>query len=119
MFCLMAPSSIGSIRSSDPARVPPGQTRAPGRRKKIQDEILEGGTSTPPPAPATTQPTTPPTPIRPSGDVRSLASRYVSQYEAQSGRSLSEDERTARVSEVESFYSSSSRGGRLEKIVFA
>lgn len=61
---------------------------------------------------------TPPTSSAPT-DSQSLAERYVAQYETQSGHTLSADERSAKVKEVEQFYTEASRDGRLAKIVFA
>lgn len=55
----------------------------------------------------------------PAASVHDLATRYVDQYIQKSGHTLSDDEKAAKVSEIESFYSDSSRAGRLEKIVFS
>ena len=67
-------------------------------------------------------PTPSPEPVTPDSeqddDLRTLAERYVAQYEKESGTTLSEQDRLQKVQEVYDFYSEPSRQGRLEQIVF-
>ena len=78
-------------------------------------------TQSPPPAsiPSNETPTPVTTTPQAPSEARSLAERYVAQYETQSGNTLTSEQRTAKVQEVESFYESQARSGRLDKIVFA
>jgi hypothetical protein len=52
-------------------------------------------------------------------DILSLAARYVSAYEKNSGQDLSPEEEKARVADVARFYSEPSRAGRLQTLVNA
>ncbi|MCU0707761.1 MAG: hypothetical protein MUF23_05670, partial [Pirellula sp.] len=53
-----------------------------------------------------------------SNELMGLAARYVDQYLKQSGRTLSAEDREAKIENVYNFYSAPSRSGRLEQIVF-
>ena len=90
-----------------------GLEKAPGQRRKYQDEIISKPAE--PSSPAPTTPTQSPT----SNDLRSLAERYVNQYETNAGKTLSSGDRQALVQNVYTFYSEPSRAGRLEKVVLA
>jgi hypothetical protein len=90
--------------------------RALERRDNKKGKGTKNPSTTPP---ASTEPVSPPTPIQEPTGTRSLAERYVAQYEAQSGRTLTTEQRAAKVGEVEEFYSEPGRTGRLEKVVFA
>jgi hypothetical protein len=75
-----------------------------------------------PPSPSPTPPTNatqPPSTTQPSTSSGTLAERYVAQYEAQAGVTLSAEQRAAKVAEVSEFYSQGTRSGRLSSIVFA
>ncbi|MCO6430479.1 MAG: hypothetical protein J5J00_06415 [Deltaproteobacteria bacterium] len=103
--------------SGRPEEVEPGRGKlnAPGQRRKIQDEILNPAPKEPPapsPAPPVSEPPA-------QTEARTLAERYVAQYEAQAGAILNEEQRAQKISEVEEFYEEAQRTGRLEKIVFA
>lgn len=93
--------------------------RGRGKRSEHSQNPTQPSPPNTTPPPVSTQPVSPPTPVAPPSEARSLAERYVSQYEEQSGHQLSSDERTAKVKEVETFYESRTRTGRLEKVVFA
>jgi hypothetical protein len=103
-----------------------GRRRGRGRDRQDQPSTPPSSPPAPPSTapgtgtttPVTTQPVGPATPVQ-SSDARTLAERYVAQFEEQSGNKLSAEERTAKVNEVADFYDSPSRTGRLNKIVFA
>jgi hypothetical protein len=111
---------------SESKRSERGRRRGRGRDRQDQPSTPPSSPPAPPAtapgtgttAPVTTQPVGPATPV-PSSDARTLAERYVAQFEEQSGNQLSAEERTAKVNEVADFYDSPSRTGRLNKIVFA
>ena len=105
----------------------PERGRRRGRGRDGKDQLSVSPTPNPPQTtnpgtgtttPVTTQPVGTATPVQ-SSDARTLAERYVSQFEEQSGNKLDPEERTAKVNEIANFYDSPSRSGRLSKIVFA
>lgn len=91
------------------------EAKAQKRRSKRRNEPSAEPPPASPPPEATTQPVGTPTPA--PSESRTLAERYVAQYEAQSGNTLTAEQRTAKIADVEQFYDL--RQGRLEKIVFA
>lgn len=105
-----------------------GRSERGKRRRRGEQTQPSPTTPTPPPvsttpntggsSPVTTQPVGGATPVQ-SPEARTLAERYVSQYEQQSGNTLSSEARTAKIQEVASFYDDPDRLGRLSKIVFA
>lgn len=99
----------------------PGKVNTPPKHRTIQQEILQEAppAEAPPPPPASTAPVSQTAPVKPASDIKSLAQRYVDQYAALSGASLSTEQRASLVTEVANFYSDPSRAGRLETIVFA
>lgn len=100
------------------------------KKRKVKDKNSEPSETSPnppvtptPEAPVEAAPTpisTTPTDTKPVSDpnsIKTLAQRYVAQYEKQGAKTLSDEERKNLVAEVESFYSDPSQTGRLKAFV--
>ena len=89
------------------------------RENKKVDENKEPATPVPPAV--NTTPVEKPEPVKTSSgkSIDELAKQYVAEYEEQSGHKLTEEERSAKIKDVASFYSEPSRADRLENLVSA
>lgn len=79
-------------------------------RKAKKSEPVDGAPAAPE-APLETKPVTE------DKEAKTYAERYVALYEKNAGRTLTEEQRSAKIKEVAEFYSTASRTGRLENLV--
>jgi hypothetical protein len=109
----------GSGRSEE---TPPPTTPNPPATTSPPGTPTTQGTQGSTPTPTTgATPSTTPTPATSTGgkDIKSLAQRYVANYERDSGNTLSAEQRSALTAEVADFYDEPERAGRLERLVTA